>query len=861
MKLKSLLMAAGLLAFAFVLNYSQSNAANRGAAVSSQSANAIRNPSFEQMGGGRGRGTGAAAPTGRGRGGVPGPSGWMSATNAGSGVLQSDPNIAHTGSRSVSISSEEGIDASWNSNVTVEPFARYSFSGWIKTENVAAKGGKGALFNLQGTQTATKPLTGTNDWTQVSFEFNTESRDSVLLNCTLGGAGLTTGKAWFDDVTLTLLSRMEIKPSVSIDASKKREPMEKYIYGQFIEHLGRCIYGGIWAEMLQDRKFYSSVDEVAAGGRSNTVSSPWKSVGGEGVITMVTEGTFIEKLHTPQVNLGEGGTPKGIIQSKDTPAGKVEADRVARLTKEGAKEIPDLGPGLGIVKGKGYAGYVILAGDKSAAPIEVSLIWGDGPKDRQTFTIKSITKDYKKYNIKFKAGATTDSASFQIVGKGKGKFKIGPPSLMPDDNIKGMRADTLKLLKELNSPIYRWPGGNFVSGYNWKDGIGDRDKRPPRKNPAWQGIEHNDFGMHEFFVFLSEVKAEPFIALNAGLGSAEAAAQEVEYVNGNANTEMGKLRVANGGPKKPWKCTYWAVGNEMSGGWQLGNVPLEQFIKRHSDFSAGLLKVDPSIKLIASGEATNPRANDWDRQLLAGAAKYIDLLSKHFYQQENLAAGIPFHVRRIPNSIRSIAESQREYLKTIPEIKEKHIEVSLDEWNYWYGPHVFGELGTRYFLKDGLGIAAGINEYSRNTDVIFMANYAQTVNVIGLIKTNKTAAEFETTGLVLKMYRQNFGTIPVEVAQNPAPLDVAAALTADGKKLTISIINPADREATLSLNLNNVKIAGKGKLYVMAGDDPQAYNNPGDKPRIVIAEKNLSDITNKLVVPKLSASLYVLDIK
>ncbi len=650
--------------------------------------------------------------------------------------------------------------------------------------------------------------------------------------------------------------------AVSIDAAKKGEEMPKYIYGQFIEHLGRCIYGGIWAEMIQDRKFYSAVDEVAAGEGSNTVSSPWKSVGGEGAVKMVTEGTYIEKLHTPEIDLGNGGTPKGIIQSKDSPAGKVEAERVARLTKEGAKESPDLGPGLGIVKGKGYAGYVILAGDASAAPIEVSLIWGDGPQDRQTVTIKKISKEYKKYKIKFKAGATTDDASFEVIGTGKGKFRIGPPSLMPDDNIKGMRADTLKLLKELNAPVYRWPGGNFVSGYNWKDGIGERDKRPPRKNPAWQGIEHNDFGMHEYFVFLKEVKAEPFIALNAGQGSAQLAAQEVEYVNGSSKTEMGKLRIANGGSKKPWKCTYWAVGNEMSGSWQLGNVPLDQFIARHNEFSASLMKIDPTIKLIASGEAVNENVNDWDKRLLAGAAKYIDLLSKHFYKQDKLATDVPSHVRLMPDTIRRIAQTQRTYLETIPEIKSKHIEVSLDEWNYWYGPHVFGELGTRYFLKDGLGIAAGINEYSRDTDVIFMANYAQTVNVIGCIKTNKTAAEFETTGLALKMYRRHFGTIPIEVSQNPEPLDVAAALTKNEKKLTISIINPTDREATLSFALNNLKISGKGKLYYMAGDDPMAYNNPGDPPRIVIAEKKkITGANYQLDVPKYSASIFVLDVK
>ena len=111
---------------------------------------------------------------------------------------------------------------------------------------------------------------------------------------------------------------------------------------------------------------------------------------------------------------------------------------------------------------------------------------------------------------------------------------------MPADNIYGWRADTLALLKELNSPVYRWPGGNFVSGYDWRDGIGDPDKRPPRKNPAWKGIEHNDVGIHEYMALMREIGAEPYVAVNTGLADETAAAQEVEYLNGSAGDAAGQ---------------------------------------------------------------------------------------------------------------------------------------------------------------------------------------------------------------------------------------------------------------------------------------------------------------------------------
>jgi alpha-N-arabinofuranosidase len=116
---------------------------------------------------------------------------------------------------------------------------------------------------------------------------------------------------------------------------------------------------------------------------------------------------------------------------------------------------------------------------------------------------------------------------------------IGTVSLMPADNVRGMRRDTLALLKKLNAPGYRWPGGNFVSGYDWRDGIGPRDRRPPRRNPAWTGVEHSDFCIDEFLDFCCEVQAEPMIAANTGFGDACTAAQEVEYCNAGPDTIGG----------------------------------------------------------------------------------------------------------------------------------------------------------------------------------------------------------------------------------------------------------------------------------------------------------------------------------
>jgi alpha-N-arabinofuranosidase len=742
-------------------------------------------------------------------------------------------DTAHEGKHSLLLSAD-GV--SWQNKTLLKPYANYRLTGWIRTEGVPDVDGRGATFELRGVQvTAPSPrITGTQDWSKVEIDFDTGGQDSMILVATMRGrggdrrsrgqdTGVAQGKAWFDDLKLELVSERKLDPVVTIDASKTREPMPDLVYGQFIEHLGRCIYGGIWAEMVEDRKFYSAVGEER---RDKVhVPSPWKAIGGAGAVAMVKEHTFVGE-HTPEVNL-DGGGAKGISQA-----------------------------GLAVVAEKGYRGYVILAGDPSAAPIEVSLAWGSGAEERETVSIGKITREFAKYPIQFKPDASSDRAILEIVGKGSGK--IGTSSLMPEDNIKGMRRDTLALLKELDAPIYRWPGGNFVSGYDWKDGIGDRDQRPPRKNPAWTGIEHNDFGIHEFFDFLEELNSQPFIALNTGLGSVESAIEEVEYVNGSPDTRMGKLRAANGHPA-PFRCTYWAVGNEMSGSWQLGNVPIEEYVKRHNAFSQAVLDIDRSIKLVASGEAVRPDS-DWDRQLLTHSADYIDLNSKHFYKQDWHGGGLMTHVRQIGDAIRAIADAHRDYLKTIPQLQGKDVRVSLDEWNYWYGPHVFGELGTRYFLRDALGIAGGINEYSRQTDVIALANYAQTVNVIGAIKTSKTAAVLDSTGQALVMYRRHLGTIPVEIAGAPEPLDVAAAWTKDRRALTISVVNPTHENWRLRFKLAGAQAASQGRSWTLTGPDDMSYNDPGKDPIVKFTEKTLRGITEVLEIAPVAATIFRIEV-
>jgi alpha-N-arabinofuranosidase len=184
----------------------------------------------------------------------------------------------------------------------------------------------------------------------------------------------------------------------------------------------------------------------------------------------------------------------------------------------------------------------------------------------------------------------------------------------------------------------------------------------------------------------------------------------------------------------------------------------------------------------------------------------------------------------------------------------------MDEWNYWHRPYEYGELGCIYRLRDALGIAAGLHEYYRCSDIIAMAHYAQTVNVIGCIKTTKTAAAFATTGLPLQLYRRHFGVVPLTVT-TAGPLDVTAALTEDGRQVTIGIVNPSDEGAIIDLQLDGGELAGQGQGWQIAGDDPMAFNEPGVEPQVTIQERPVRGAPDGLDVAPCSVTVFSLNLK
>ena len=275
--------------------------------------------------------------------------------------------------------------------------------------------------------------------------------------------------------------------NATIDASKTDAPISKYIYGQFLEHIGGIVNNNIWAEMLDDRKFYYPINshpptEPSGPSFRRMTVRHWMPIGAEEFVVMDTDHPYVGD-HTPMVKL-DSQDVRGIQQS-----------------------------GLAVRKGKAYKGRIVLAGTPGTK-VRVTLVWSNVASDRQTVAIDKIGPDYRKVPLSFQAQGDSDDARLEIVGTGTGSFHIGAVSLMPANNIQGFRAEVIAALKQLHSGVYRWPGGNFVSGYEWRNAIGDPDKRPPIMDPVWHAVQPNDVGTDEFMTLCRLLDVEPYVTVN-----------------------------------------------------------------------------------------------------------------------------------------------------------------------------------------------------------------------------------------------------------------------------------------------------------------------------------------------------------
>ena len=417
-----------------------------------------------------------------------------------------------------------------------------------------------------------------------------------------------------------------------------------------------------------------------------------------------------------------------------------------------------------------------------------------------------------------------------------------PESPLSDSN--GFRRDVIEALHKLRMPLMRYPGGNFVSAYDWTDGIGPRSQRPRRPEFAWKSVEPNTFGTDEFMLWCKEAQTAPMMAVNLGTKGPTEAGALLEYCNFPAGTYWADQRIANG-HREPYGVKTWCLGNEMDGPWQAGHVPAEEYALR-ADQTAKLMRgLDNSIELVACGSSARTMTTylAYDKVILDYCWKDVQYISAHRYssnKQEDtawfLAEGV--EIERVIEDYAGLFDYVRGLKRA-----DKHVYLSFDEWNVWYrandgngkwadAPHLLEEV---YNLEDALVAAQYLNAFIRRADIVKIACIAQIVNVIAPLLTKRDSllvqsiyypfqlmAEY-TRGKSLRTVLE-CPTYKAGTRGETPTLDVSASLAGDGA-LAVFVVNRSLTDAIpLDIRLADAVVTEILGVDVLSGTDPKAAN-------------------------------------
>ncbi|KHJ56323.1 alpha-N-arabinofuranosidase [Aureimonas sp. OT7] len=435
----------------------------------------------------------------------------------------------------------------------------------------------------------------------------------------------------------------------------------------------------------------------------------------------------------------------------------------------------------------------------------------------------------------------------------------------PTADANGMRGDVAELVRKLNCPVVRYPGGNFVSAYNWEDGIGPREERPVRLDLAWHTAESNAVGIHEFADWCATVGTEMMLAVNLGSRGVDEARNFLEYCNHPGGTYWSDLRIRNG-RAEPWNVKMWCLGNEMDGPWQVGHKNADEYGRLAANTARAMRMFDSSLELIVCGSSHSdmPTFPDWERIVLEHTYDHVDYVSLHMYFRNPesdtanylaLSEKLDRYIETVASTIRQVKHKKR---------SKRDVRICFDEWNVWYHsmqqdrairegrhgwPHAPALLEDIYNFEDVLMVGLVINTFIRRSDVVRIACIAQLVNVIAPIMTEKGGPAWAQTiyypyyfasvygrGVALQMPVRSPSYESAHAAETPY-VDVAGVHDEDGGTLTFFIVNRNPDEA-IDITIDLQGFTGREIIdhQVMTHPDLRAVNTAG-KPMEVAPRK------------------------
>lgn len=425
-----------------------------------------------------------------------------------------------------------------------------------------------------------------------------------------------------------------------------------------------------------------------------------------------------------------------------------------------------------------------------------------------------------------------------------------PDSAHADEH--GCRSDVLDALARLDMTVMRYPGGNFVSGYHWLDGVGPLEQRPTVTELAWKSIETNQFGTDEFLGLAERMGWTPMLAVNLGTGTPEEARNWLEYTNAPVGTRWADLR-AEHGRVEPWGVPLWCLGNEMDGPWQLGHAPAEQYAIAAQQTAKMLKDLDPGIETVVCGSSMvdSPTYGTWDQTVVEHVGELADHLSLHNYAN-NLFGDTPAYL-----AYGLVVDRQIEQMDAICRAAQARTRaprrptLCFDEWNVWYrmfdtdggwthAPHMLEEL---YNLEDALVVAGFLNSFVRHADVVRIANLAQVANVIAPVLTRGDELLVQSIFHPFAMFSQRRAGTSLRVAVDGptygtlahgdvAVIDASCILGAD--ELHLFLVNRStDSAAPIQLDVPGHVLSGAVRAELLTGERADA-GNTWESPDVLV---------------------------
>ena len=450
-----------------------------------------------------------------------------------------------------------------------------------------------------------------------------------------------------------------------------------------------------------------------------------------------------------------------------------------------------------------------------------------------------------------------------------------PDSPFADEN--GFRKDVMELVKELGVTMVRYPGGNFLSGYDWKDGIGAKENRPARLDLAWHGLETNQFGLDEFMSWASKTDIEPMMAVNLGTNGLKEALDLIEYTNVDAKSKWAQERVKNGNAK-PYDIKVWCLGNEMDGPWQLGHKNAEDYATLAADVARGMRQIGEDLQLVACGSSNRsmPTFGAWEETVLEKTYDLVDHISLHTYYEDLgdtqefliISTDLDYMINEVCNVADAVKAKNR---------SNKTITLSLDEWNVWNLSKFQAMerpkewlpaqrvIEDEYTFKDAVVLGNLLISILRRSDRVKMACIAQLVNVIAPIRAESDQAAWRQTTFFPFAYTSRFGRGKTLITRVEAPaiksarfgevnaIDAITTYDEKNKKVAIFVVNRSltetiDTEILLS-GFKNLKIVDQ---VTMESTEWMATNNASNPTRVEPSLTQTASVNGNSIEVKLA---------